>query len=389
MPPFTLILLYIDFTKESIIYLFVYFYQIQDYNECKKEVKPLKKIFLFMATLFVTFGLAACNSSDTGEFPTFNDKDIVELSASEMIALFENIDYTSVDSESIRISIKGNLHTVDEYVEGTYSSYNEIKLDIDAILFALISEQVNESKLFAEATIDFYSKDSETGSYWGDYSDEMSLVGDAGVYFYNQYLYMNVDMAAVEDGEEESAVFKQRIREKITQEMWDEAFSMANPNTINEMIPIPQEYLDMLQNGEFDEIMDALPNLKVYKNGNTYSIVFSINKQGILDSMLDVAVAVMAEVDPEMSLVDITEMVDEAKAELDRVADELSFDFVISIHENKITKLAISLVFFSEEENIDIDMTLIIDVNAELPKFPTDFDSYEIVDQPGQDVFDN
>jgi len=352
-------------------------------------VNPLKKIVLFLVALFVVFGLAACNSSNIGKFPTFNEKDIVELSAAEMIALFENIDYSSVDSESVRISIKGNFHTIDEYTEGTYSSYNEVKLDIDAVLYALVSEQVNESRLFAEAKIDFYSKDEETGSYWGNSSNEMSLVGDAGVYFYNQYLYMNVDMVAVEDGDEESAVFKQRMRQQVTQAMWDEAFSMADPDAIDEIMPIPQEYLDMLQNGEFDEIMDALPNLKVYKNGNTYSIVFSINKQGILDSMLDVAVAVMAEVDPEMSLADITEMVNEAKTEINRVVDELSFDFVISITDNKITKLAISLVFLSEEEDIDIDMTLIIDINAELPKFPTDFDTYEIVDEPGQGVFDN
>jgi hypothetical protein len=351
-------------------------------------VNPLKKIVLILVALLVTFGLAACNSSNIGEFPTFNDKDIVELSASEMVALFENIDYTSVDSESVRISVKGNFHTIDEYTEGTYSSYNEVKLDIDAVLYALVSEQVSESRLFAEATIDFYSKDEETGSYWGNYSNEMSLIGDAGVYFYDQYLYMNVDMAAVEDGEEESAVFKQRMRQQVTQAMWDEAFSMADPDAIDEIMPIPQEYLDMLQNGEFDEIMDALPNLKVYKNGNTYSIVFSINKQGILDSMLDVAVAVMAEVDPEMSLSEITEMVNEAKIELNRVVDDLSFDFVISITDNKITKLAISLVFLSEEEDIDIDMTLIIDINAELPKFPTDFNTYEIVDQPGEGVFE-
>jgi len=349
----------------------------------------LKKIILFLVGLFVTFGLAACNSSNIGEFPTFNEKDAVELSASEMVALFENIDYSSVDSESVRMSIKGYFHTIDEYTEGSYSSYNEVKLDIDAVLYALVSEQVNESKLFAEATIDFYSKDEETGSYWGNYSNEMSLVGDAGVYFYNQYMYMNVNMTAVEDGEEESAVFKQRMRQQVTQAMWDEAFSMADPDAIDEIMPIPQEYLDMLQNGDLDEIMDAIPNLKVYKNGNTYSIVFSVNKQGILDSMLDVAVAVMAEVDPEMSLADITEMVNEAKTEMNRVVDELSFDFVISITENKITKLAISLVFLSEEEDIDIDMTLIIDINAELPKFPTDFESYEIVDEPGQGVFDN
>ena len=348
----------------------------------------MKKIILFLVALLVTFGLAACNDSNVGEFPTFNENDAVELSATEMVALFENIDYTSVDSESVRISLVGNLHTIDEGVDGDYSYYNEVKLDIDTVLYAFVSEQVDESRLFAEATIDFYSKDEETGSYWGDYSDEMTLVGEAGVYFYDQYLYMNVDMEAVEDGVEESAVFKQKLNQQVTQEMWDEAFGMADPDAVNEFIPIPQEYLDMLENGDFDEIMDAIPNLKVYKDGNTYSIVFSINKQGIMDSMLDVAVAVMEEVDPEMSLTEITEMVDEAKIELDRVVDELSFDFVISINENKVTKLAVSVVFLSEEEDIDIDMTLIIDINADLPNFPSDLDDYEAVDQPGEGVFE-
>jgi hypothetical protein len=170
--------------------------------------------------------------------------------------------------------------------------------------------------------------------------------------------------------------------------MWDEAFGMADPDAINDFVPIPQEYIDMLQNGDFDEVMDQIPNLKVYKDGNTYSIVFSTNKQGIMDSILDVAVAVMAETDPEMSLADITEMVNEAKTELNRVVDELVFDFVISITENRVTKLAVSVVFLSEEENIDVDMTLIIDIDAQLPKFPTDLDEYEAVDEPGEGVFE-
>jgi hypothetical protein len=348
----------------------------------------LKKLILVLFSLFVSIGLAACNGSSVGEFPTFKENDAVELSATEMVALFENIDYTSVDSESVRISIVGNLHTINEEVDGEYSSYNEVKLDIDAVLYAFVSEQVEESRLFAETTIDFYTKDEETGSYWGDYSDEMSLVGDAGIYFYDQYLYMNVDMEAIEDGEEESAVFKQKLNQQVTQEMWDEAFGMADPDAVEEVLPIPQEYLDMIENGEFDEIMDQIPNLKVYKDGNTYSIVFSINKQGVMDSMLDVAVAVMAEVDPEMSLTEITEMVDDAKTELDRVVDELSFDFVISITENRVTKLAMSVVFLSEEENIDVDMTMIIDFDAELPKFPSDLDEYEAVDEPGEGVFE-
>ncbi len=348
----------------------------------------MKKIILFLVALLVTFGLAACNGSNVGEFPTFNENDAIELSATEMVALFESIDYTSVDSESIRISLLGNLHTIDEEVDGDYSYYNEVKLDIDAVFYALVSEQVADSRLFAEATVDFYSKDEENDPYWGDYSNEMSLVGDAGVYFYDQYLYMNVDMDAVEDGVEESAVFKQKLNQQVTQVMWDEAFSMADPDAVDEFVPIPQEYLDMLQNGEFDEIMDALPNLKVYKDGNTYSIVFSTNKQGIMDSMLDVAVAVMAEVDPVMTLAEITEMVNEAKVELDRIVDELTVDFVISITENIVTKLAMSVVFLSEEEDIDIDMTLIIDINADLPNFPSDLDEYEAVDEPGEGVFE-
>ncbi|MDO9629638.1 MAG: hypothetical protein Q7I99_07030 [Acholeplasmataceae bacterium] len=348
----------------------------------------MKKLILIFVVLFTLFGLAACGGSTPDTFPTFKEKDLVQLSASEMIALFESIDYTSVDSESVRISIKGKLHTINEEVEGTYSSYNEVKLDIDAVLFALVSEQVNESRLFAEATIDFYSKDEEVGAYWGDYSDERSIKGDAGVYFYNQYLYMNMDLLVTEDGEETDAVFKQKLRQQVTQTMWDEAFNMADPDAIGDIMPIPQEYLDMLENGDFEEIMAALPNLKVYKNGNTHSIVFTINKEGIMDSMLDVAVAVMAQVDSQMSLADITEMVNEAKTEINRVVDELSFSFVISITENRVTKLAISVVFVSEEEDINIDMTLIISMGAELPKFPTDFDQYETVDEPGQGIFD-
>src|SRR3989339_783457 len=112
----------------------------------------MRKIFLLLTILLLGFGLAACGDEAVG-FPEFDEDNVVELSATEMVTLFESIDYTSVDSESVRISVVGNLHTIDEEVDGTYSYYNEVKLDIDSVLYALVSEQVAESKLFAEATV--------------------------------------------------------------------------------------------------------------------------------------------------------------------------------------------------------------------------------------------
>ena len=347
----------------------------------------MRKFYMLLVALFLVLGLAACTENGNIDFPEFNEDDVVQLSAQEMITLFENIDYTTVDTESVMISTKGHVFVLSENEDTTYyTSRNDTKITIDATIYGLASDVIGDVRLHGEGEIDV-----QTSSYYDDnYSDptESSQVvkGTMGVYFVNGYLYVKADVEHAEDGADlEKENFKQKLNQQITQAMLDEALGEANPDQIDDMIP--QEYLDMLENGDLDEIMDAIPNLKVYKDGNTYSIVFSVTKQVVLDSLSEMITAVMEATGSTMTPADINEMVIEAQNQINQVVDELEFTYVISITGNKVTQVAEMLKFKSVDGNIDIDMTSVIEIGVELPSFPNDLDEYTPVDEFGEGIF--
>lgn len=368
----------------------VYFSFISSYNEYKgRGDSQMRKFYMLLVALFLVLGLAACTENGNIDFPEFNEDDVVQLSAQEMITLFENIDYTTVDTESVMISTKGHVFVLSENEDTTYyTSRNDTKITIDATIYGLASDVIGDVRLHGEGEIDV-----QTSSYYDDnYSDptESSQVvkGTMGVYFVNGYLYVKADVEHAEDGADlEKENFKQKLNQQITQAMLDEALGEANPDQIDDMIP--QEYLDMLENGDLDEIMDAIPNLKVYKDGNTYSIVFSVTKQVVLDSLSEMITAVMEATGSTMTPADINEMVIEAQNQINQVVDELEFTYVISITGNKVTQVAEMLKFKSVDGNIDIDMTSVIEIGVELPSFPNDLDEYTPVDEIGEGIFED
>jgi len=349
----------------------------------------MRKLFLLLTILFLGFGLAACGDEAVG-FPEFDEDNVVELSAQEMVTLFENIDYTSVDSESVRITTKGHIFVYEESdpEDTTYSSMDDFKLTIDASIYALMSEVIGDVRLHGEGTIDF-NQASEYTSEWYEDSSSNIVKGSAGVYFVDGYLYMMIDGEYAENSETlEEVSFKQKLNTEVTQTMWDEAMAEVDP-TQQVDTTIPQEYIDMIEAGDFDELMEAIPSLKVYQDGNTYSIVFSVTKQIVLDSMEDMIVAYAEAMGETMTQDQINQIITEAETEINNMVDELSFTYVISITGNKITKVAEKLVFKSVDGNIDIDMTTVIDFGVELPTFPNDLDTYDPVDQPGEGYFDD
>lgn len=58
----------------------------------------MRKFYTLLIALFLVFGLVACGGNTGVDFPTFDEDNVVELSAQEMVTLFESIDYTTVDS---------------------------------------------------------------------------------------------------------------------------------------------------------------------------------------------------------------------------------------------------------------------------------------------------
>jgi Ca2+-binding EF-hand superfamily protein len=349
----------------------------------------VRKFYTLLIALFLVFGLVACGGNTGVDFPTFDEDNVVELSAQEMVTLFESIDYTTVDSESVRISTKGHIFVIDESdPEDTYSTWrDETKITIDAVVFGLISDTIGDVLVHAEGTVDFFTS-SFYESEWYEEDSSQAVEGTMGLYFKDGYLYMNVDGTFAEDGADpEEAVFKQKLNQQVTQDMWDEAMGQADPDQIDNMVP--QEILDMLESGDFDEIMDAVPNLKVYQDGNTYSIVFSITKSIALDSIEDLIVAYAEQMGETLTQAEIDEIVEEAETQINAVVEQLEFTYVISITGTKITQVAEMLVFKSVDGTIDIDLTTVIDFGVDAPKFPTDLDDYEPVDEPGEGIFDD
>ena len=346
----------------------------------------MRKLYMLLVALFLVFGLAACGENGAIDFPEFDEDNIVELSSQDMIELFQNIDYEAVDSESMKIATKGHVFTksASDPEETEYTYNEETNITIDAVFYALVSETIADVKGFAEGTIEVKRVNE---AWYNEKAENMEISGSMGAYFTGGYLYLMVD-GTYKDGEEaaEEANFKEKMNEQVTQAMWDDVFAQADPEQIDDMIP--QEYLDMLENGELDEIMEAIPNLKVYQDGDTYSIVFAITKQIALDSLEDIIVAYAETMGEEITQAEIDEMIEEAETQINDMVDELVFTYVISIKGNRVIQMAEKLVFKSVDGNIDIDLTTVIEMDVELPKFPSDLDEYEPVDEFGADLND-
>jgi len=354
----------------------------------------MKRILFYLLLVLAFFGLAACeNGSDIGEFPEFKEGDLVELSGAEMVELFQNLEYSTENQESMRLEISGMFNVFTESEGWSYTSEETVEAEFSLVVYTFLSPLVADVRLHAEGSIDFSSERTETWTYMETPETETysnAAVGSGGIYFYNQYLYLNSDIEATMDGETESAVFKQKIREQVTQTMWDDTYSEELIDEYDNMLPA--EVLEMIENGDFDEIMEAIPNLKVYKDGQTYSVVFEINKQGILDNLEDViraAAEVAGEYGETPTEQEIQEAINEARDAINAEIENLSVKFVISIKDNKITKLAMDVEFLSKDGNIEIDILYVIDFGVELPNFPSDLDEYDEVDYPGEGVLDN
>lgn len=344
----------------------------------------MRKVLAFLVALLFVLGLTACGDKGI-DFPTFQEKNVVELSAQQMVELFESVDYSSVDSESVKIQTKGHVF-VKELDEDDDSVTLDAKITVDAQIYALMSETIGEVRLFTEGTVDLdvYEKS------WDEETD-VAVKGKMGAYFVDSYLYVMVDGSYQEGTEElEEVSFKEKLNQEVTQAMLDDAIAENLPTTDPSEMDgmIPSSLLETLENLDLEELMETIPNLKVYKDGNTHSIVFSVTKQVVLDSLDDFISMYFESMEIPFTEAEVTSMVTEATTEINNVIKEAEFTYVISIEGNKITQMAEKLLLKSVDGFIDIDMTTVIAMGVESPKFPTNLDTYEVVDEIGEGVMD-
>jgi hypothetical protein len=201
----------------------------------------MRKFLLLVFVLMFGFVLTACGGETAEGFPKLDENDLIEMSGTEMVTLLSSIDYTNVDSETVKISVKGNFNVVIENSSEDYmynwetnqsvlvtnTERNQIDLVIDAVLYTKVSEQVAEAKLFFEGEIDLYVHHEES-YYREEHESEQDISGTAKVYFIDQYLYLKPNLTDMIDGVEQTLNFKQKWNMMVTQEMWDDALAQGD-----------------------------------------------------------------------------------------------------------------------------------------------------------------
>ncbi|MBU1093894.1 MAG: hypothetical protein KKH01_05480 [Firmicutes bacterium] len=363
----------------------------------------MKKILGLLLVVATVFGLVACTEAvQVGEFPELDENKLVEMNAQEMVDLFSTLDYTGVSSESVRIGVNGSLfvdvdNTYEDsewdylneiYVPVTYYDENITDITIDAVLYAAASDQVSDVELFAEGTFDIYTY-RHYSSYYGGYitEDELNISGEAGMYFTNQSIYMRTDITGTQNEESMDTNFKEKLNTQFTQDMWDEYYNevdtIEDPSDLSGLFG--SDIITLLESGDIDQILEEIPNLKVYQDGTTYSIQFTLNKTDIVNNFVDVFVAVSTEMGQVPTQDEIDEMEQTMIDQINTFIDELELDFVITIEEGRIVQIATALVFVGSDDttSFDIDMAIIIDFGASVPKFPSDLDEYDVVSDFG------
>ncbi|MFU8793058.1 MAG: hypothetical protein ACNA7K_03450 [Acholeplasmataceae bacterium] len=360
----------------------------------------MKKLLSILFVLLLGFALVACNEDGTlnlDEFPTFDEDQMVEMSPQQISQLLQAVDMEAAMNDTVRIHIEGSLESrntssyedfyydydTQEYVEYLYSSTNEQNLTIDATMFLQLSELVEEAVLMLDATFDIDTLDS---SNWYNEPETYTFAaaGTLSMYMIEQYFYLSPNMTVTQDGVEETYDFKQKLTEMITQEMFDEmfegVFSELQENPFVDVEDLEEE----IDQEQLDELLDAIPNLKVYQNGTMTTIIFEVTKQDIIDSTLDFIIALSEMVGEELPPQEqLDDMVQEFHEQINSVVEELAFRYSITIQGTELRQIAIEVNALIDDEDmfLDIDMKLFIDFGLELPARPNDLDEYVPVDE--------
>lgn len=366
----------------------------------RKRRETMKKIFSFIVIVLLALALVACNEDgglNLDEFPTFNDDQMVEMSPQQIAQLLQAVDMEAAMNDTVRIHVEGtmesrNTYSYDSYyydydsndwLEYIYTGTNENSLTIDATMFLQFSELVEEAVLMLESTFDFSTMESSNSNNELE-TYNSSAVGTLNLYMANQYLYLNPNLVVNENGEEETYDFKQKLSEMITQQMFDEMFdglfSELQENPFVDVDNLEEE----IDQEQLDELLDTIPNLKVYQNGTMTTIMFEMTKQDIIENTVDFLVAfaemIGEEVPPQQEL---DAMIAEFHEQFNAAVEELAFRYSITIQGTTLRQIAmeVNALIDTDEMFLDIDMKLFIDFGLELPALPNDLDAYLPVEE--------
>lgn len=365
----------------------------------------MRKILNLIVVLFMAIVLVACNKPSDDPFK-LDEKKAVELSSAEIIDLISNLDQEQIFNNNFKMTFEGSVKEEKLRVFNSVAETSVMSGEGKGEIAVSLTEQVEDAVVLIKAEIEYEQKQefggvkNAQGVYEYEQSSSSKVEGAFEAFLVETFAYYNVQAeykeytnGTLEKTEKEN--IKETMKQGFNQEMYE---VIKNPLSFIFGVIGGEPEIPEIDLNDFDELLDKLPKIKAYKDGNKYSLLIDINKQIILDKFE----AVVYEFADSMELDRPTKAeVDEVIETIEESIKELTFKYLIVIENNKVLNVAldIHLVIYEEVERYTlgdrefiseatrtINLKLIVDKQSSAPVLPTDLDQYKQVDSPS--IFD-
>lgn len=272
----------------------------------------MKRFLRLFFVLTMLLALVAC-TKEAG-FPEVNEKDEVELEYNEVLDEFDGV---AMDNQVLKLELDAEIKAL----EGDINLEGIAHIGTGAAMLNLkIASNMTDGNLGGEATI---------------YANE------AGVFFNGEVEISAEGMSMTLEG-------KYKVDDTL------EDFVGEDIN-FDEFLDL--DINDLLQNDQFQRLVEEYEGLTFYKKGNKFQLrlivtneLLSANKELLLD------------------VLGMGELTD---------GQEIDFEFVITVEDKKLTALGLRMEMVDPTEDIEVKLTLTATIVNEMPAFPTDLDEYE------------
>ncbi|VEU80019.1 hypothetical protein [Haploplasma axanthum] len=289
-------------------------------------MKKIISLLVFVVSLAILVG---CSSSNV-EMPTTNKKDQVELSQEELATKLENVEVSEEDVARITAKVRLDAKISDEKANA--------KLDFDAYI------QANGN-----------AKVSLSGNVT---SSAMKLKGSGDIYSQNSSVYLNADLNMEMSGTTQSIKGKYKIPE-----------SGVTPSLPVE-IPSPN-IGELIKSSGIIEMTGSYEGLTFYEKDNDFRIKLEVTKDLLKNNAERVADLVSSFGGSLVTKEQLIEVLNEV--------DNIKFEFVIVIKDNKFVEAALNFNLKIKDDeigNINLSMGLSIKFGEKMPSFPS-FSEYK------------
>ncbi len=344
----------------------------------------MKKIIAVTVLMFSLLAMIGCGGAEVGEFPEVRERKLVEMSGDEMAAMLSDVQTADINQDAMRLSLDLEGHFIEEMYSTWDTSYESMTdIDLTSTIYLLLDEDITEVRLHAENDIDMHQEPVVLEDARDDATTDVT--GKINVYFYNQFLYTNMELSDDSDAPVEgieNGQFKYNLG--ITQSMWDEIYENLSLDALDDMFDFsgydtPQE--NWVDPDTFEILMEEYPGIKVYESSGGYTLMVEITKDLLLEHATDVVAALAEQQGEPMSEAEIQAFDDDLSDELAEY-DVIDATIALVIEDDRMVQYAFDVNMTAKNSDEYLDMIFIIDVGVEMPEFPDDLEDYELRDFP-------